>query len=57
MAWAGHSNLPGQFGVQASFLTAQWLMQYNNTARGGMSNTMCNWNFGQGIGALVAKRV
>ena len=48
MGWT--RNLPGQFGVQASFLTAQWLMQYNNTGRGGMSSTMCNWNFGQGVG-------
>jgi len=46
MGWTKH--LPGQFGVQQSFLTGQWLMQYNATGRGGVSGNMCNWNFAQG---------
>jgi len=46
MGWT--KNLPGQFGVQQSFLTGQWLMQYINTGRGGTSGNMCNWNFAQG---------
>ena len=33
MGWTRH--LPGQFGVQTSFLTGQWLMMYNNTGRSG----------------------
>ena len=33
MGWTQH--LPGQFGVQQSFLTGQWLMQYNATGRSG----------------------
>ncbi|MCE2486259.1 MAG: hypothetical protein J4F42_12145, partial [Desulfurellaceae bacterium] len=53
MGWT--RNLPGQFGVQTSFLTGQWLMMYNNTGRGGMSNNMCNWNFAQGLPASVAE--
>lgn len=48
MGWTKH--LPGQFGVQQSFLTGQWLMQYNATGRSGVTNNMCNWNFAQGIG-------
>jgi len=48
MGWTKH--LPGQFGVQQSFLTGQWLMQYNATGRSGTTNNMCNWNFAQGTG-------
>ena len=51
MNWTRH--LPGQFGVQTSFLTGQWLMMYNNTGRGGMTNNMCNWNFAQGLPAAI----
>ncbi len=51
MNWTRH--LPGQFGVQTSFLTGQWLMMYNNTGRSGMSNNMCNWNFAQGLPAAI----
>ena len=51
MGWTRH--LPGQFGVQTSFLTGQWLMMYNNTGRSGMSNNMCNWNFAQGLPASI----
>ncbi len=46
MNWTKH--LPGQFGVQQSFVTGQWLMQYNHTGRGGTSANMCNWNHAQG---------
>ncbi len=45
--------LPGQFGVQQSFLTGQWLMQYNATGRSGVTNNMCNWNFAQGLPAAL----
>jgi hypothetical protein len=45
MKWA--RDLPGDFGTQASFLTFQWLMQYNFE---GLTNNMCNWNFAMGIG-------
>lgn len=51
MGWTRH--LPGQFGVQQSFLTGQWLMQYNATGRSGMTNNMCNWNFAMGTGASL----
>ena len=51
MNWTRH--LPGQFGVQTSFLTGQWLMMYNNTGRSGMTNNMCNWNFAQGLPAAI----
>ena len=51
MGWT--RNLPGQFGIQASFLTAQWLMQYNATGRSGVTNNMCNWNTSQGMAAAV----
>ena len=51
MNWTRH--LPGQFGVQTSFLTGQWLMMYNNTGRSGLSNNMCNWNFAQGLPAAI----
>jgi len=51
MGWTRH--LPGQFGVQTSFLTGQWLMMYNNTGRSGLSNNMCNWNFAQGLPASI----
>ena len=47
MAWT-RKALPGQFGSQASFLTGQWLMQYQNTGRGGLTGNMCNWNTVQG---------
>lgn len=47
MGWTRH--LPGQFGVQQSFLTGQWLMQYNATGRSGVTGNMCNWNFAQGL--------
>ncbi len=53
MGWT--RNLPGQFGVQTSFLTGQWLMLYNNTGRSGMTNNMCNWNFAQGLPAAIAE--
>ena len=53
MGWT--RNLPGQFGVQASFLTGQWLMLYNNTGRAGVSNNMCNWNTAQGMPVAVAE--
>ena len=53
MGWTRH--LPGQFGIQASFLTGQWLMQYNNTGRSGMSNNMCNWNTTQGLPVAIAE--
>ena len=45
MGWT--RNLPGEFGTQQSFLTFQWLMQYNFE---GLSNNMCLWNFAEGIG-------
>jgi hypothetical protein len=48
MGWT--KNLPGQLGVQQSFITGQWLMQYNATGRSGVTNNMCNWNFAQGMG-------
>jgi hypothetical protein len=51
MGWTRH--LPGQLGVQQSFLTGQWLMQYNATGRSGVTNNMCNWNFAQGLGASL----
>jgi hypothetical protein len=53
MGWT--RNLPGQFGVQASFLTAQWLMQYNATGRSGLTNNMCNWNTSQGLPVAIAE--
>ena len=53
MGWT--RNLPGQFGVQASFLTGQWLMLYQNTGRSGLSNNMCNWNTVQGLPTSVAE--
>ena len=53
MGWTRH--LPGQFGIQASFLTGQWLMQYNNTGRSGLSNNMCNWNTSQGLPVAIAE--
>ncbi|HKA55249.1 MAG TPA: DUF1302 family protein [Candidatus Binatia bacterium] len=40
-------KLPGEMGTQQSFLSFQWLMQYNFE---GLSNNMCNWNFAEGIG-------
>ena len=52
MDWTKH--LPGQFGVQQSFLTGQWLMQYNATGRSGTTNNMCNWNFAMGRGRALA---
>jgi len=45
LGWTRH--LPGQFGVQQSFVSFQWLMAYNFE---GISNNMCNWNFVEGIG-------
>ena len=51
MGWTRH--LPGQFGVQTSFLTGQWLMLYQNTGRSGMTSNMCNWNFAQGTPASI----
>ena len=46
MGWLKYA--PGDFGTQSSFVSFQWLMQYNFE---GLSNNMCNWNFAMGIGA------
>jgi hypothetical protein len=44
MKWTRH--LPGQIGVQTSFISFQWLMKYNPA----VSNTFCEWNNAVGIG-------
>ncbi|HXG18628.1 MAG TPA: DUF1302 family protein [Methylomirabilota bacterium] len=40
-------SLPGQMGIQQSFISFQWLMQYYFE---GLSNNVCNWNFAMGFG-------
>jgi len=52
LGWMRH--LPGQIGTQQSFLSFQWLMQYNFE---GLSNNMCNWNFAEGSGPVLRRMV